>query len=319
MSRLLPVPLLPVRLDRGAEFAESSFRRLLLLSQVSSSTDTGPGFTPVRLLSRKFPPVDNTYLVVDTPQLTFTNDPDECLTEVAMRGRWDDDLRTRTSRGLRACIAETPRALIVNLSELIDPAGASASTWRTAGRYATTRQAAINPILCAVPTQVLRRLHNGSAVSGVTVVGTTADARALAQRAPWTPYRRRLTLSVRDNAASAGRTMAGDACVAWNLTELSHPARAIMSELLTNAVDHAGAAMMASVSVRGDVLHLAVQDGHSGLPRVIEAAPYRPGEAVGQQGAGLRLVKATANAWGALPCRVGKVVWATLVRELVAR
>ncbi len=263
--------------------------------------------------------MNNTFLLVETPQLSITHHPDQYRTEMTVHGTWDDDLRTTASHGLRAGVAETPQALIVDLSQLIDPVGASAPTWRTASRYAATRRPAVNLVFCGVPPEVLSRLETGSAGRAATVTETMAAARRVAQRPQSAPYRRRLTLAMRDDAASAGRTMAGDACLAWGLRGLSYPARAIMSELITNAVEHAGNALMAGVSVRGDVLHLAVQDGDSALPRLIEASPYRPGEAVEQRGAGLRLVRATASAWGALPCPVGKVVWATLVREVVDR
>ena len=45
---------------------------------------------------------------------------------------------------------------------------------------------------------------------------------------------------------------------------------------------------------------------------MIDASVYRPGELIEQRGTGLRLVQATATAWGAMPCAVGKVVWATI-------
>jgi hypothetical protein len=265
--------------------------------------------------------VDNkTYLVVDVPQLAVTHDFDECVTEVAVQGAWSDELRARISQTLRGCVAEMPRAIIVDLSTLIDPAGASASTLRTACRYAAARRPAVDLIICAAQPPVLRRLRAATPRRAVAVADSLVAARAMARRPPGTPQlMRRLPLPLQDHAASAGRTMAGDVCAAWGLAPLIYPARAIMSELITNAVEHAGTDMVVSVSVRGDVLHLAVQDENPALPSLILTSPYVPGEMVEQRGAGLRLVQATASAWGALPCRVGKVVWATLPREAGAQ
>lgn len=255
--------------------------------------------------------MENTFLVVDTPQVAFTNEVDDCLTEGTVRGRWDGDLRTSTSQRLRACFAETPRAVIVDLAGLSDEAGASASTWRAASRYAATHQPAIELILCSPPPAVVQRLRNSAAGRSVTVTETLGTARALVQNPSWT-HRRQLTLPAQYTSGSMGRTMTGDACLAWGLGPLAHPARLIVSELITNAVEHARTDLIVAVSVRGDVLHLAVRDHHPGLPRMIDAAVYRPGELIEQRGTGLRLVQATATAWGAMPCVVGKVVWATI-------
>ncbi|HEX8629640.1 MAG TPA: ATP-binding protein [Catenuloplanes sp.] len=248
---------------------------------------------------------------MDTAQLSFTNEVDDCLTEGAVRGRWDGDLRTSTSQRLRACFAETPRAVIVDLADLADDAGASASTWRAAARYAATQQPASELILCSPPPAVRNRLRNSDAGRSVTVTDTVRAARELVRNPLWT-RRRQLTLPAQYTSGSMGRTMTGDACLAWGLAPLAHPARLIVSELITNAVEHARTELMVAVSVRGGVLHLAVRDHHQALPRMIDASVYRPGELIEQRGTGLRLVQATATAWGAMPCAVGKVVWATI-------
>jgi len=106
--------------------------------------------------------------------------------------------------------------------------------------------------------------------------------------------------------------MAGDACLAFGVPQVMHSARLIVSELVVNAAGHAGTDIDVRVSRRGTMLHLAVQDRDARLPRLLDTEPWRPGELLEQQGMGLRMVADVATAWGALPCQVGKVVWATL-------
>jgi len=71
-------------------------------------------------------------------------------------------------------------------------------------------------------------------------------------------------------------------------------------------------AVTAAVSRRGAGVHLTVSDGLASPPRLIRPARPRPGRPLDERGLGLRLVAGTAIAWGWLPTRTGKVVWATL-------
>lgn len=107
--------------------------------------------------------------------------------------------------------------------------------------------------------------------------------------------------------------MVAEACREWQLPQLTHPARLIMSELVSNAAAHAGTDMVAAVSLRQHLLHLAVRDFTTTLPRLIDHDhDGRLGSIIEQRGAGLHLVRRAATGWGALPCAGGKVVWATL-------
>jgi hypothetical protein len=104
-------------------------------------------------------------------------------------------------------------------------------------------------------------------------------------------------------------TLAADAvvvaCAAWGLPDLLDPSRQIVTELVSNAVTHAGTDMALTMSMRGSGLHLAVHDGDHRLPRLPAA-----GHGVPRTVRGLRMVESRASAWGATPTRDGKVVWA---------
>jgi len=80
----------------------------------------------------------------------------------------------------------------------------------------------------------------------------------------------------------------------------------LVSELVTNAVVHAGTPSTVSALADAGQLVICVQDGDDRLPTVSDA----PGDREG--GWGLRLVDQAADAWGAERCDGGKVVWFAL-------
>ncbi|BCY09941.1 anti-sigma regulatory factor [Actinoplanes sp. L3-i22] len=251
------------------------------------------------------------FLVVDTPQVSCVSESGDAATQVVVRGRWDGALRQETSRVLRACVAEAPLVVLVDLAQLQDPFGESASTWHIAGRFAVEAGRQVTLVLCAAPPAVRRRMSTGGGDHVLVLADSVDAARADEPVLTGGVRQRHMTLPAQHAACVLARTMAGGACLAFGAAHLADPARLIVSELVANALQHAGTEVDVWVSLRGPVVHLAVQDGNPELPRVLEAAPER-GAALPRSGLGLRAVSAAATAWGALPSRRGKVVWATL-------
>jgi two-component sensor histidine kinase len=87
----------------------------------------------------------------------------------------------------------------------------------------------------------------------------------------------------------------------------------VMSELVTNAVEHAGSTITVALSCRAGGLVVAVSDASRTLPCLRELERPHRGRCLDERGRGLRTVQATAARWGALPTAGGKLVWA-LVR-----
>jgi hypothetical protein len=108
------------------------------------------------------------------------------------------------------------------------------------------------------------------------------------------------------------RNLVADACRAWELAPMLFPGRAVVSELVANAVEHACTDIDVTVSLRGSALHLAVRDGSRLPPRVLELAPPIAGRPLNERGRGLRVVEADSVDWGVLPAAGGKVVWAVV-------
>jgi hypothetical protein len=132
------------------------------------------------------------------------------------------------------------------------------------------------------------------------------------------PYLR-VGLAPEPEAASLARTLVGDACLAWDLPDLLRPARRVMSELVLNAVEHAGTDLLVTVTLGTNGLHIAVADGDPRQPRLRSPAPVRRGAPLDERGRGLRAVQAEAVRWGSVPTTTGKVVWAVLRADAPTR
>jgi hypothetical protein len=121
-----------------------------------------------------------------------------------------------------------------------------------------------------------------------------------------------LHLPPEPESPALARNLLGDACCRWDRTHLLHAGRLIMSELVTNAVEHVGSEFTVVVARHGPGLRLAVADAEPRLPHVIALSPPRPGRPLDERGCGLRTVQSTAADWGAAATPAGKVVWATI-------
>lgn len=94
----------------------------------------------------------------------------------------------------------------------------------------------------------------------------------------------------------------------WGITEDDgHGALLVASELVINAVEHAGGRLDLTVARTGTALRIAVHDDGADAPRL---GPPHPTTG---RGNGLRIVDAIATHWGSTPDVVGKTVWAEVV------
>lgn len=136
-------------------------------------------------------------------------------------------------------------------------------------------------------------------------------------------------------SASAARVFVRDCLQQWDLIDLLDDASLAVTELVTNAVLHAGTPLLVSLSCENGQVELAVFDGNPTLPqprparanlaqdldallvaerRVGPAGERDPRLDIGPAGAvtggrGLLLVAALAAEWGVSPLSDGKAVW----------
>ncbi|UQU61911.1 ATP-binding protein [Couchioplanes caeruleus] len=246
----------------------------------------------------------------DRSGLSVTCDLETGILDLAVRGRFGRRAATDTFTSLRKCLAEHPAAIVVDLVGFEDPLAASAAMWVAINRKAAALHPPVRLALAVEPGTPLRdRLTRLGVERYFPVRSTPAEARAAASgTVPWTQRLQLIQRAPDELSTCAARNLVGAACEAWRMPDLLHPARIIVSELVTNAVEHAGTDVTVTVWRRGAGLHLSVRDGDPRLPRLLDASSGAPGE----RGAGLRIVGARATAWGAMATHDGKLVWATL-------
>lgn len=102
---------------------------------------------------------------------------------------------------------------------------------------------------------------------------------------------------------SAGRQIVRDGCAACGLSALAATAELLVSELLTNAVVHAGGDVLLRLELTAAALFVSVADRDPRSPVVRPPSDERLG------GRGLAIVAALADDWGVQSAPVGKAVW----------
>lgn len=115
-------------------------------------------------------------------------------------------------------------------------------------------------------------------------------------------------LPAHERAPWAARRIVATALVAWGYDEVVELAELVVSELVSNAVRHAGDCgdLEVTVSADDDVVRLTVADGSPRRPQL------RQDPVLGEGGLGLRLVERVALHWGVDAEAGGKRVWVEL-------
>ncbi|MFI7603291.1 ATP-binding protein [Actinoplanes sp. NPDC049681] len=237
---------------------------------------------------------------------------------MTMRGTWSPCFNTRMHKSVSKCMSEHPGTLILDLGGFRDPQGDSVNSWLHAGRAGQAMEPPVQVLACVPADTVLaRRLCRMGTHRFLPVFDTIEEARAQ-PRPSGRLHRLMLQLPPWPEAVFLSRNLVTDACAAWGLEAMADRGRLVVSELAGNAVMHGRPPVTVSVSWRGQGLHLAVGDRDPRMPQVLSARRPAADDAVPPVstardiGQGLRVVEAAATAWGVLPTREGKMVWATL-------
>jgi len=105
------------------------------------------------------------------------------------------------------------------------------------------------------------------------------------------------------NAPNAARRFVEQTLDRWQCGSRLDDVRLLVSELVTNALVHAGSEAEVAVVLRSDAIRVEVADDSTNPPVLREATPREPG------GRGLALVEALSTSWGFDIHDDGKVVW----------
>jgi hypothetical protein len=243
------------------------------------------------------------------PGVSLTRDALTGIIELAVRGRWTRRLCLDVYTVMRKCMAENPSAIIVDLHGLNDLDGDSATMWLAAARAAALLRPPAQLVLTLPPTrQLAGRLRQLGAVRYLPIFVTVRQARtAVLSRAPLTDRLHLNPLPPEPASVDTAGDLVTTACDAWSLEAVAEPGRRVMTEFVTNAVEHAGTDIAVTVSRLRNAVHLAVNDGDPHLPSL---AGRKPAGCARNSASGLWAVHARASAWGAMPSQNGKTVWA---------
>ncbi|MDQ3423106.1 MAG: ATP-binding protein [Actinomycetota bacterium] len=116
-----------------------------------------------------------------------------------------------------------------------------------------------------------------------------------------------LSLPPRLEAATQARRHVRQKLVAWELDELVDPVVLLTSEVVTNALLHAGTVITVAVRREGTGVRVEVGDG-SGVQPV-----QRRRSATATTGRGVQLLESVSDGWGSTAVGVGKLVWFRVV------
>jgi anti-sigma regulatory factor (Ser/Thr protein kinase) len=140
-------------------------------------------------------------------------------------------------------------------------------------------------------------------------VPVVADLAAASRRLWMRPERvsRQRDLPAVVGSPAAARTLVREACADWDVPGVVDVATLVVSELVTNVLEHTNSDCRVSLTIMSTALHVRVRDFAPGVPpRPRPAGPKRPG------GRGLHLVTLLADTWGVQQHPDGKTVWAAI-------
>ena len=122
---------------------------------------------------------------------------------------------------------------------------------------------------------------------------------------------RQLQLASAVTAPRMAREFLSDACTAWEVEQFIEPGSLAVSELVSNAVLHAGTDLAVTLGLNGGRLVVRVHDDGDKLPEVgVRRADTMT---AGAGGLGLDIVARLAESWGIdLDPEGGKSVWCVL-------
>jgi anti-anti-sigma regulatory factor/anti-sigma regulatory factor (Ser/Thr protein kinase) len=233
-------------------------------------------------------------------------------------------------RAGQKALTDRPELLVVDVSGLDAIDDVALTVYPALARQGADDGTEI--ILVAAPPALREQLERLAVSRQVRLLASVGSARAEHARR-FGPLRSEAELMPVPGATARARAVVDGACARWGLAASADTAALIVTELVANAVEHAGTTIRVAVSLRERHLHLAVHDGSARPVRRSGDEPLDDlsgdlsshlsgdlsGGADGDQddddiGRGLLIVEGLASSWGWMPTAEGKVVWATLRR-----
>ena len=159
---------------------------------------------------------------------------------------------------------------------------------------ATRAHGAVGYLQKGIPPQ--RLVHELLTLSGLLDEVEQAVALAITQLGPG------------PESARAARRFTDHALTTWNLERALDVVQLLVSEIVGNAIRHAGGALEARVRLLADSVRIGVVDASTELPVMREVSEYS------ESGRGLHLVDSLSQRWGTDMLHPGKQVWFEIPR-----
>ncbi|WFE26155.1 ATP-binding protein [Solwaraspora sp. WMMD791] len=229
------------------------------------------------------------------------------VTQVRLAGVLTDTELVRLAPVLRRCLVEEPLGLIVELGEVTVASPIGLRVFAILAGGGGGHRPAMH--LCAHPGTPAGLLARRSISDLVSVQDSVVDALKLIESGPRSPYRWHQHLAPHPRSPGTARRLIEAACRSWQLTALLDEAMVVGSELVGNAVEHAGTELDVTTTRQAGAIRISVRDRAAQLP----TPANRTGSShTGRRGRGLAIIEALANDWGYAAMPDGKSVWAAL-------
>jgi hypothetical protein len=204
---------------------------------------------------------------------------------------------------------EEPRAVIVDIADLIVPAESALAVF-TSARWHVHHWPDIPIVLVSACTDTRDAVLRHGVSRYVPLYPSVADALG-ALAGPPKPHRRRARAELPADAESLGRSrdLVTQWLTTWSQDDLVPVAKVIVTAFVENVLKHTDSQPDLRVETDGAAVTVAVADSSRAAPEVRE---NRDGEA---GVCGLQVVFALTRTWGTAPTPTGKTVWAVIGRE----
>jgi anti-anti-sigma regulatory factor/anti-sigma regulatory factor (Ser/Thr protein kinase) len=244
----------------------------------------------------------NEALLVD---LRCTVERREFCTVIHINGQLDFITSPVLRQTFLKALADEPELIVLDLAGMRVVEDVALTAFLALARHAEAWPGC-PVVLAAARAQVTEALERMAVCRYLPLFRTTAEALTQADRHP-VPTRLRARLEPTPEATTTARAVVEEACRTWHLAHVVDVAQLVVTELVSNVVQHARTPMEVSAALRDRYLHLSVRDRSFDLPR-------RGGgeDVLREDGRGLLVVEALTTGWGTTPTDDGKVVWATL-------
>lgn len=229
------------------------------------------------------------------------------VTVAVLSGTLDRSAAAEGARTLQGCLAdEQPVEMVLDVAALAVTGPSAVAPLADLARSARRWPGTVLAVSGASP-EVRRGFADVSQPEPVEFFPSAREAFADGLRRPL-PARVSCDLQPTVYAPATCRELIAGVCREWRITGLQRRAQLVASELVTNAVEHAGTPMSVSVRYTGAALQVAVRDGERRT--VLRPPPEPAGLPLADLGRGLLLLETLADDWGCVPTSDGKVVWA---------